>query len=266
MAERIAHATGLFLPQVVSEAAYERCLGDLASQIFPDYIWCDFKAEIKHPGGSVHADAALVAQDYSRWYVVEVELAWHRWTDHIQPQLSKLNNGMFYYKHKQRLLQQQPLLNPGKLEEMDIYSPQVVLIIDRATPAMQHWCRSRNILCVEAALYGSASGDIVLSVCGDVLHDLSRPEPRVVGRVIKAPYAVDVPMLMYDFPSEVSELRVPFEVELASERIVAHNFGSKSRGFTLTCTVASFAEAMGEATVFDIVKNGPSHYCLVPRR
>jgi hypothetical protein len=77
MAELIAHSSGLYIPYTYREDRFEAQLAALAPHVFPDYLWCWFKSEVQGDDGSVHADAALIARDYSHWYVVEVEVGLH---------------------------------------------------------------------------------------------------------------------------------------------------------------------------------------------
>ncbi|HEU4456692.1 MAG TPA: hypothetical protein VFR81_26730, partial [Longimicrobium sp.] len=259
------HETGLFLPNVVDEATYERCIQSLAPRLFPDYWWCPFKAEVRHPDGLVHADAALIAQDYSRWYVVEVELASHRWEDHIKPQLTKLSQGIFQEVHRARLIENQPHLAQGAIKDLDIYTPEVALIIDSASPATRKWCRSQGIFCMEAALFKSSENDVVLAVSGDEPSELVQAVPRLVGRATLAGYSADVPMLVYDFGSEVSDLTTAFSVEVSGSMIAASNFGVKPRGIAIHCSKQEFAEIYGEAVHYDFFKLGPNAYRLSSR-
>jgi hypothetical protein len=266
MTERIVHSTGVFMPNLGDEARYEKHIAYLSSHIFPDYYWCDFKAEVRHPDGLVHADAALVAKDYSKWYVLEVELSQHRWDEHIRPQLSKLSNGIYSDKNRRQLISRQPSLSDAGMKRLDIYYPEIALIIEMASPEIRAWCRLQHILCIEASPYKSRTNDILLAINGDQPDTISTPRiRRVIGRARKTSLSPDVPMLLYEFTSEVSEREDEFRVLLGGTCVSARNFGSDERGIALKCTLHDFENALGLISQVDLVKVDSSTYRMEPK-
>jgi hypothetical protein len=266
MTDRIIHSSGVFIPTSGGEDRYESYIASLSQHLFPDYIWCDFKAEVRHPDGLVHADAALVASDYSRWYVVEVELTRHRWDEHIRPQLIKLSNGIFSEKHRRLLLAKQPRLSEAGMGTLDIYTPDVALIIEMASAEIRAWCRLQHILCIEASPYTSRSNDLLLAINGDVPASISEARiRRVISRASMSSESRDIPMLVYEFPSEISEREDVFRILIGNVTFNARNFGSQRRGLRLMCSYQEFYSAIGDIQSVELLKVGSDVYRMEPR-
>jgi hypothetical protein len=246
MSERIAHHTGLYLPSVGTEARFEAQVAYVSATLFPDYYWCDFKAEIRSPDGLVHPDAALIARDYSRWFVVEVELVKHSWEDHILPQLTKLAGGYYNSGHRDRLVAANTWLDADRMDSIDIYNPEIVLIIDSAPSHIRAWCRANHVICLEASPYLSHTNDLLIAVTGDHLpafrSNVGAP-PIAIAR--RSRHGSDVVLLDFTFRSRFTELREPFTVRVGSEMVSGRNLGVQPGSIMLSIAWSAFHSAVG---------------------
>jgi hypothetical protein len=267
MADAIAHQSGLYEPFYCQEDRYESHLSALAPYVFPDYLWCNFKAEIWSDYGKVHADAALISRNYDHWFVVEVELARHSWIDHIKPQLSRLLYGRYERRHRQHLINKNQHLDPARIENLDIYNPEIALIIETAPDYVRSWCRQNGILCLQASPYRSVQNQYALTLVGDRPHMRQAAMPRIVDAVVRLSTTDEfVPQLSYLFDCPLANLQQQFEIQVGDTRILAQNFGDNPVKIVLTYERSLFLNIVGEASLYDIVSVEPNVYQIMPRR
>lgn len=266
MTDRIAHATGLYLPSAASvEDRYEGVVRSVSNIAFPEYFWVDFKAEIRHPGGLVHADAALVARNYSRWVVVEVERVEHSWEDHIRPQLSKLIDGWFNGSHRKRLVDRGRALDKKRIADLDIYHPDIALIINAAPQHVRRWCATNGVLCIEAVPYFAQNNEVAVGISGDELPPIAPTEQRLVGQAEIAKYAVDVAMFEYVAANEFTEQAAAFRAVLGEREVEAVAYGDGNRGFAVSCSARVVRELLGGSESVDLIRRQDGVIAIQPR-
>lgn len=266
MTDKIAHESGLYLPLgAAHEDRYELLVRSHASHSFPDYYWVDFKSEIRHPAGLVHADAALVAKDYSKWIVVEVERVEHSWENHIRPQLSYLLDGWYTNHHRARLAEKSPALDMARLQNLDVHHPEFALIIDSAPVMIRQWCRRNHIYCVEAAPFMSRANQVALALTGDELPSVGQARRRILAQARLAPYGADAAMFEFVVNNEFADSRESFEAIVGERRVMARCYGESRRGFALACSVSEFKSLIGYFDLVDLVTGEDEGITLIPR-
>lgn len=81
------------LPNSLSEGEFEQIITLQAPALYPDYHVIPFKKTVYAPDGSgSKPDLVFVARDYKDWYVVEVEMTYHSYRSHVEPQIRTLIN------------------------------------------------------------------------------------------------------------------------------------------------------------------------------
>lgn len=248
MTERVATKDDLYRPRLQDEAAFEAQIGFLANRVFPDFIWCDFKCRVDSPEGVMFPDGALVARDYSSWIVVEVELARHSWVDHIRPQLTKMLGGRYTSKHRNILAScTRNALDPIRLEHLDIYNPDFLLIIDSVSPTVSDWCRSRHMLVLEATPFGSKSNDVLLCLRGDHPSSWRQDGVTTIAEAKLAPHDPTIVRLSYRFPTEFTETTERFDVSVGQIDVRGRNLCSESEAY-LSISRDNFLMQLGHMT------------------
>jgi hypothetical protein len=80
-------------PDWPSEAEFEYFVIKGLSCLFPDYYCITFRGTFRDEGRSARPDLALVARNFSHWFVIEVELVSHSFEGHVLPQIRTLERG-----------------------------------------------------------------------------------------------------------------------------------------------------------------------------
>ena len=113
--ERVYGALG---SNAFSEGEYEDILRDRSKLIYPEWELVPFKPLVQSPHGDRHPDLALIAPDYSDWWVVEVELAHHSLHAHVLPQVEAFHDGHYGHRHVDKLLENLPSNDRPEVERM----------------------------------------------------------------------------------------------------------------------------------------------------
>jgi len=88
--------TSLFIlsdPDSPSETEFEATVAIACRRAYSGYRCIVFGGTFEHEGDIRRPDLALVARDYSHWFIVEVELLSHSLDGHVVPQMRTLRYG-----------------------------------------------------------------------------------------------------------------------------------------------------------------------------
>jgi hypothetical protein len=83
------------LPSSFHEGEFERIITLQAPFLYPDYYVIPFKKTVSSPHGNSKPDLVFIAKDYKDWYVVEVEMTYHNFSSHIEPQMRNLSAAIY---------------------------------------------------------------------------------------------------------------------------------------------------------------------------
>lgn len=83
------------LPSSFSEGEFEKVIILQAPSLYPDYYVFPFKMTVKSSSRSARPDLVFVAKDYNDWYIVEVEMSYHSFETHIEPQIDTLATAQY---------------------------------------------------------------------------------------------------------------------------------------------------------------------------
>lgn len=117
-------------PNTMGEGDFERDIAIHAPDVYPEYHVLPFKQNVQYNGQTAKPDLVFIAKDYSEWRVVEIEMGYHSFNSHIEPQITILSNGDYNKSHSDYLIRKYPyLLNSIILEKLIINTPPKILLI-----------------------------------------------------------------------------------------------------------------------------------------
>lgn len=121
-----------FEPGTYVEDTLERTIIARSKDVFPDYYTLPLKKTIQYNGESSQPDLCLVKKDYSRWYVIEVELAKKPFKGHTETQIRVFSNGKYNSTDiSQYLAGKEPEINQEELRKLILRDePGVLIMID----------------------------------------------------------------------------------------------------------------------------------------
>jgi hypothetical protein len=220
----IIETSTVYHPHDTNEAHLETHLRSIAPVLFPDYDWCVFRALVESEDGSARPDAALVAKDYSEWWVVEVEKIEHSTIYHVEPQLRKLSGGIYAARHRATLLNENSRLEAAGVARLPIAQPRFLLIVDHATPVIHTIAAQHSFEVLQATPFKSQSNHYAMA-CSGVVPKLVSPRARALAFVSTVPDTRQSPyvtILRYDSEARV-EYEGAFEITVAGLPTGARN-------------------------------------------
>ena len=191
------------------EAEYERIVLAQAAGIFPGFSVVPFKPTVYYEGVPKQADLALIAPDYSTWWVGEVELSHHSFRGHVLPQVEVLARGRYDASHAQWLAARNPQFDIEALRAMMLgQQPRVVVIVNAPCPTWTQALAHEGAALAIAELFRSSRNRLIvrrngadLELMDDVLS-LCRVDSGMRR------------MLQVDSPAQLIGLDEPLAIEL----------------------------------------------------
>jgi len=121
-----------FEPGSYIEDTLERIILSRSEDVFPDYYTLPLKKTIEYNGESSQPDLCLIKKDYSRWYVVEVELAKKSFKGHTETQIRVFSNGKYNSSDISKyLVGKEPKLSEVSLKQLILKEdPGVLIMVD----------------------------------------------------------------------------------------------------------------------------------------
>ncbi|MDY0143611.1 MAG: hypothetical protein RBR97_17135 [Bacteroidales bacterium] len=124
-----------FEPGTYVEDSLEKTIIARSIEVFPEYYTIPFKKTIEYNGESKQPDLCLIKKDYSRWYVIEVELSNKQFTGHTESQIRVFSNGKYNASEISKyLVRKQPELNECDLKKLILKDDPGVLIMVNEYP------------------------------------------------------------------------------------------------------------------------------------
>jgi hypothetical protein len=151
------------------EEEFEKIFFTNAKNIFPDFFCLDFKIKIASKKGNTIPDFVLIAKDYSRWAIGEVELVSHNLNDHVLPQMDKFYLGEWDdHQIVSKLCEKYPSLDKLKIKELvEKTEPQIFLIANEYLDEWSLPLTKRNIKYLSIEVYTSNHSERIIHICGE---------------------------------------------------------------------------------------------------
>lgn len=80
-------------PSIPGETEFEYSVAEALTCLYPNYTCVVFGGSFQYDDRVFHPDLALVAKDFSHWFIIEVELVSHSLNGHVIPQVRAFKYG-----------------------------------------------------------------------------------------------------------------------------------------------------------------------------
>lgn len=118
-------------PSTFSEQEFEDRVVLHAPSIYPEYYVIPFKCTVESEYGNAKPDLAFISRDYLEWRVVEVEMGYHNFNGHVEPQIQKLASANYDERVANYLCQKAPMLDKQLIYKLvTTEQPKILLIIN----------------------------------------------------------------------------------------------------------------------------------------
>jgi hypothetical protein len=154
----------------LSETDLDRAIIYNLESIFPSFKAVSFKINVETGRAgekSRKPDLALVNENYTEWYVIEVELASHD-LDHVLSQVKTFKDGKYTDKHARHIHRKKHILDKDKLIHMvDTVQPIVMVIVDTLHCDWVDSLKMNNCLtCIFQVFLGRDGGNPIYRING----------------------------------------------------------------------------------------------------
>lgn len=161
-------------PSTFSEVEFEMRVTLHAPSVYPFYHVLPFKRALRAPDDTVESrvstvipDLIFIAKDYSEWWIVEVEMAYHSFGSHVKPQITKLLSAEFGIEEVNYLCSKHKFLDNLRMVQMVDNTPiRVLVVINQNRPEWaNHW--TKNVVFATFELFRSDDNRDLFRVNGD---------------------------------------------------------------------------------------------------
>lgn len=237
MAEMLFAFEEVYRPASGQEEQTERLLRTHAQEMFGGFEYFDFRAPIKSPLGTRHADGALLSKHKSTWFVVEIERHEHSVRDHIEPQIEALAAGFYGEEARTYLARQGVAVDDFNA---DWSHPDFLLICDLATSEISNAATRNNFRVLEIQAFRAASNRFGIALSGFIPIGSST---TVVGGVDV--YLEEESGIVLVKPFDYDVLPVPnSDLQIADRSVSVRMFGDRS-AYALAMTLESAHQIVG---------------------
>jgi hypothetical protein len=106
-----------------------------APSVYAEYYVLPFKQTVEASMGKARADLIFISRNYDDWRVVEVEMGYHSFDDHVEPQVEKLANAQYGKPQAKYLFDKYNYLDLDKLTTLiSNTQPQIIVIVNEPKP------------------------------------------------------------------------------------------------------------------------------------
>lgn len=153
-------------PDAQSEIAFEAQFVQTACQLFRQYHCIVFGGGFHHDDRLYRPDLALVAKDFSHWFVIEVELVSHSLYGHVLPQVRAFQYGR-PGSDCAAILSRELGVGIEQMRTLISFVPRSVAVV--ANKHEQEWntaLRAVNVQLLTLSVFGSDTGQQAVAVDG----------------------------------------------------------------------------------------------------
>lgn len=155
-------------PSALYESEFENIITSQAQYIFTEYYVCPFKTEVYTDEDIVKPDLALIDKKYRGWWVVEVEMSYHSFDNHILPQVLKLSRGIYGASQANYICSQLEIIDRDKaFDLMKGKQPQILVVVNKPMLDWQQALRRFDTKLCVVEIFRSDQNKHVFRVNGD---------------------------------------------------------------------------------------------------
>jgi hypothetical protein len=155
------------------EEDLERSIIQNLEIIFPEYKAFLFKKTLidsTNPSKQNRPDLAMVKNDYSEWYIIEVELGKHQ-RSHVVDQLRTFYNSSYNDDHANYMFDQRPDMNLVQLKKMVAANPpELMVIVNEPKPDWEIDLKAFKCKACIFQIYHDFDGNTIHRLNGDHPH------------------------------------------------------------------------------------------------
>ncbi len=198
-------------PDEPLEAEFEIAVAKVLSCSYPGYQCVVFGGRFRYDDRMYKPDLALVARDYSHWFVIEVELASHSFDQHVLPQAKA-----FRYGEPQAdcggILARELAITQSQADTLLRFVPRsVAVIVNRPDTPWQSALKAHDVQILTVSIFRTSGGSEAVSIDGAleaVEEHLGFGEYSVTDRSLRFPRSVRLPLgeVMIDDPGGAASL------------------------------------------------------------
>lgn len=184
-------------PDGMSESEFQMTVAEALLQAYPNHTCVGFSGTFAFEAGRWRPDLALVASDFSHWFIIEVELTSHSFEGHVLPQVRA-----FRYGDPESdcvgCLSRELSLDPRRARTLLEHVPRgVAVVINKPHPHWTEVLRSHEIQTLVVHAFRSSDGNEILEIEGRLrtLRDsLGFGKYSATERSLRFPRTVPLPM------------------------------------------------------------------------
>lgn len=193
-------------PDALSETEFEHTVVRALACAYPDYSCVLFGGTFEHEdSGARRPDLALVARDFSHWFIMEIELTSHSLENHVLPQIRA-----FVYGEPQQdcssVLADRLSISKSRAETLVRLVPRSVAVVANRRDEMWFQAlRGLNAQMVVVSVFKTGGGGGAVEIDGElraVQRSLGFGIYSAVDRSVRFPASVRLPRGELEFVDE----------------------------------------------------------------
>lgn len=190
------HLLHLQDPDAPSEAELETKAACALACFFPEFKCIVFSGGFRLDTEVYRPDLALIARNYSHWYVIEVELASHSFERHVLPQVRAFQYGSPLPDAASQLSSQLGVSRPQAETLINHIPRNVAVIANKRLSQWEQTLRSHGIQLLTVSAFRSSTGTEALELDGELeapLENLGFGTYSSTDRSLRFPASVRLP-------------------------------------------------------------------------
>jgi len=155
-------------PSTFAESEFENRILLHAPSIYPEYHATKFKQTVESPTGKSAPDLAFISKDFDEWFIVEVEMGYHSFAKHVEPQVQNLADASYGDSVAEYLHKISPSLDKDTIFEMvRSQRPGVLVIVNEQKEDWARQLSKYGAIVATFELFRSANNDEIFRVNGE---------------------------------------------------------------------------------------------------
>lgn len=156
------------LPDAIYESEYEDLIIEQSQWLFPQYHTIPFKKTLESEFGNGRPDVALIAQDFSHWWLIEVELGTHAFRQHVFQQVAVFSSAVVHPDLAPYIASKLKNAPRAQLLEMLLGAPpRVMVLVNQVKPDWAIELKRWNAIVCVVELFRNRHSEFLLRVNGD---------------------------------------------------------------------------------------------------
>lgn len=192
--EALLHLTD---PDAPSEDAFERAVITAMSCMYSNCHCFPFRGTFRHERRNFQPDLALVARDWSHWFILEVELISHSLEYHVLPQVRAFRYGDPKSDCVKPLAAALGIQAPQARTLLHVVPRSVVVVANKNDPLWRTSLHAHQIQFMTVSVFEAANGKHAIAVDGSLVvtkeHLAFGAYSRTDGSV-RVPLATSIPL------------------------------------------------------------------------